>query len=288
MARRKKGRAKAAGKTEPAFVSVDQALAVLEALAASPDGMTCPELAAGIGAPAWTVERVVESLREAGFVTAATARWRLSLKVVGLAYRFMWTLDWKHYYMDALEELSLATGELAQIAVVNQAGLVAIDKVEGKHALRVASVVGTDIPPHATAGGKAWLASLDERALEQALARWPLVAFTDHTITERPALDAELASIRARGYAIGHEEYYPGVSAVAAPIRVEGQETVVGAVSVAFPSSMPPDVVERYAQATVACAAALKEFGIRVHEEMAGQGDPARRRSSPSRTAPRR
>ncbi len=274
-------RRRTTGDDARAFVAMDQAIAVLEALAERPDGLTCPELAAAIGVAPWTVERVVQSLREARFVAGGTPRWRLSLRAVGLAYRFMWTLDWKHYYVDALEALSTATGELAQIGIVNDAGLVAIDKVEGKHALRVASVVGTDIPPPATAGGKAWLASLDAAALERALARWPLVPFTARTITERAALDAELAAIRANGFAIGHEEYYPGVSAVAAAIRPDGDDLVVGAVSVAFPSSVPADTVARYAEATVKCAAELTPFGIRVREEMAGH------RSSASSRAPR-
>jgi IclR family acetate operon transcriptional repressor len=261
------------------FAAMDQAIAVFEALAERPDGLTCAELAAAIDVAPWNVERVVQSLHEARFVAGGAPRWRLSLRAVGLAYRFMWTLDWKHYYVDALEALSTATGELAQIAVVNDTGLVAIDKVEGRHALRVASVVGTDIPPHATAGGKAWLASLDAAALDRALARWPLVSFTARTITERPVLAAELAAIRANGFAVGHEEYYPGVSAVAAAIRPDGHDLVVGAVSVAFPSSLPAETVTRYAEATMRCAADLTPFGIRVQEEMAGHRSSARSRA---------
>jgi IclR family acetate operon transcriptional repressor len=253
------------------FVSVEQAISVLDVLAAHPTGLMPEELSTATQMPVWTVERVVASLVEAG-VVASRPRPRLSLKLVALAYRFMWTLDWKYYYMDPLEELSRTTGELAQIAVVNHDSLVVIDKVEGKNALRVASVIGTDVPLHATAGGKLWLANLSGRTRDRVLAGRPLVAFTEHTITDRGRLVAELSRIRAQGYAAAHEEYYPGVSAVAAPIRPEEAGPMIGAVSLAFPAGRPDEEVARYAQATVACAERLREFGIRVHEELGGKG----------------
>ncbi len=45
-----------------------------------------------------------------------------------------------------------------------------------------------------------------------------LERFTEHTITSRQALTAELAESAARGYAINNEERYAGVSAIAAPV----------------------------------------------------------------------
>jgi hypothetical protein len=68
-----------------AFVAMDQAIAVLEALAERPDGLTGAELAAAIGVAPWTVERVVQSLHEARFVAGGAPRWRLSLRAVGLS-----------------------------------------------------------------------------------------------------------------------------------------------------------------------------------------------------------
>ncbi len=58
--------------------------------------------------------------------------------------------------------------------------------------------------------------------------------YTVNTITEPDALRAELASIRARGYAIDDEEIEVGLRCVAAPIRDHSAQ-VVAAISVAAP-----------------------------------------------------
>src|SRR5437899_692920 len=59
---------------------------------------------------------------------------------------------------------------------------------------------------------------------------------TDKTVTAEAALRTELATVRARGYAVTDEELEPGLIAVATPIRgYDG--TVVAALSVSGPTT---------------------------------------------------
>ena len=59
---------------------------------------------------------------------------------------------------------------------------------------------------------------------------------TEKTITSEAALRAELAAVRARGYAVTDEELEAGLIAFAAPVfRYDG--TVVAAMSVSAPTS---------------------------------------------------
>ena len=68
------------------------------------------------------------------------------------------------------------------------------------------------------------------------LPKGPLQRCTERTITMEPALRAELATVRARGYAVTDEELEPGLIALAAPVfRYDG--TVVAAMSVSAPTS---------------------------------------------------
>ncbi|HEY6493609.1 MAG TPA: IclR family transcriptional regulator C-terminal domain-containing protein [Trebonia sp.] len=59
---------------------------------------------------------------------------------------------------------------------------------------------------------------------------------TDKTITSEPALRADLAAVRARGYAVTDEELERGLIAFAAPVfRYDG--AVVAALSVSAPTT---------------------------------------------------
>ena len=59
---------------------------------------------------------------------------------------------------------------------------------------------------------------------------------TEHTITGRAALEAELATVRRRGYAVIDGELEPGLVAVAAPVYRDGG-AVVAALSVSGPGT---------------------------------------------------
>jgi DNA-binding IclR family transcriptional regulator len=81
--------------------------------------------------------------------------------------------------------------------------------------------LGREVPLHATSTGKAFLAWLP--ALEVAsLLEDTLTRFTEHTITDRARLDAELAAIRDRGWAGCAGELETTLYGVSAPVRPDG------------------------------------------------------------------
>lgn len=89
---------------------------------------------------------------------------------------------------------------------------------------------------HATANGKAFLASLDDEAALRLAVRGGLgvVVPTDGTLRTVDGLLADLGQIRARGYAVAAEEAEPGITAVAVAVVAQGR--AVGTLSVAGPS----------------------------------------------------
>ena len=115
---------------------------------------------------------------------------------------------------------------------------------------------------HATANGKAFLATMGDAAALAAAVRAGLgrVRPTARTIATRTGFAAELARVRAAGYAVADEEAEPGVTAIAVAIRRTETALALGTVSVAGPSvrlqpSRRPEIAAALADTARALAA---------------------------------
>ena len=106
-----------------------------------------------------------------------------------------------------------------------------IAQVDSTYLIGGTNWVGMSVPLSCSALGKVLLAYGTAQ-----LPPGPLERRTDKTITTETALRADLAAVRARGYAGTDEELEPGLVAVAAPVYgYDG--TVVAALSVSAPAS---------------------------------------------------
>ena len=114
--------------------------------------------------------------------------------------------------------------------------IVYVGRVPTSRIMRVSINVGTRFPAHATSMGRVLLAALPEAELQAYLARAELRPLTSRTITDPAALTAELATIRAQGWALVDQELEEGLRSVAAPVR--GRDgAVVAAVNVSAHAS---------------------------------------------------
>ncbi|MFC6725629.1 IclR family transcriptional regulator [Halobium palmae] len=136
-----------------------------------------------------------------------------------------------------LEELAEETGEYAHLATEQHGLGVNLYKVRGEKA------VGSDYQTsklqrpdflHFSATGKAILAALPEERVGEILDRYGLERKTEHTITDREALFADLERVRERGYSTNDEEEVMGLQAVGAPV-CDASGRVLGSVSVSGP-----------------------------------------------------
>ena len=102
----------------PGFTSVDKAFAVCEALSAHVDGQSLTELARALDVPAPTIHRLLAVLKRRGYVRQEddTARYRLTPKVLDLAFRLLGRSELKLHAYPMLREYALATGARCFIA----------------------------------------------------------------------------------------------------------------------------------------------------------------------------
>lgn len=219
--------------------AVDRALTVIEALADAPQGLSVTELSAHLRINKGLIHRLLASLVAREYVEKdeGTQHYRLTLRLIGLAFRHLRVLDVYDVILPILRHLARETGELAELNWIEGDRLVTVAKADSPRQLRVVSYLGEEQHLHASAAGKVWLASLpEEEALRRALAQG-MEQITPHTITSVTELSAELAQVRVRGYAINLRESGLHVIAVAAPVQAKSEDgRVVGSVGIVAPA----------------------------------------------------
>ncbi|WP_126664514.1 IclR family transcriptional regulator [Haloterrigena salifodinae] len=132
-----------------------------------------------------------------------------------------------------VEALAEETGEQVQF-IVEENGLgYHVYTATGEHATSIDSRPGKRIFLHANAAGKAIVAYDSEDRLDEIIDTVGLPALTEHTITDREELVAELEQVREQGYAYNWEEHVEGYCGIAVPIRPEDE--VLGALALGGP-----------------------------------------------------
>ena len=215
--------------TEPGG-TIEKAVEVLFHLhrMGAPLGVTA--IGRALGLPKSTAHRLVTALGRRGLVERnERGQYRPGMALVALG---LGVLEHEPVVVAAgpvLERTARAVGETVFLSGARSGRLLVLDKREGSGFLRAAPRVGAEIPVHATAIGKVYLAFASD---QQAPA--PLEPFTDRTIVDRALLDQDVARVRTRGWAENEDEWTQGLAGVAAPIELRGR--LCGAVAIAGPT----------------------------------------------------
>jgi IclR family acetate operon transcriptional repressor len=119
---------------------------------------------------------------------------------------------------DLLRQLALETQESNGLGIRDGLNLRMLVSNDSPAPLRFVRPAGTEVPLHASAGGKVLLAFGPVPIPEAVAQLGRLSGFTPKTITSSRKLVAELKAVRQRGWAEANEELYVGVRSVAAPV----------------------------------------------------------------------
>jgi DNA-binding IclR family transcriptional regulator len=109
--------------------------------------------------------------------------------------------------------------ETCNIGVLDDLEYVYLERIECKWPLRTHLGAGSRVSAYGTSGGKTLLAELGPEQCKRLLKSRKLEAYTPHTITKLQDLEAELARIRSRGFALNNQEYLDGIIGLAVPIK---------------------------------------------------------------------
>lgn len=188
-----------------------------------------------------TVHRLLATLEHEGFVQRDRVQhsYRAGRVLIALGVAAVGDLDVRRKARGCMAELANTTGETVHLFVLEGPNTRIVDGVEGSHSVRVAASIGSLLPAHATAGGKAQLAALPDRELRALFPRG-LPSVTATTKTSWVSFEAEMDSIRLRGYAINRGESNDSVWGVAVPI-LDRARRLVAALALSVPRDRMTD-----------------------------------------------
>jgi IclR family transcriptional regulator, acetate operon repressor len=232
--------------------AVDRAARLLSEVVHSADPMTFTGLSAATGLAKSTTSRLLLALERNGLVRRDDhGRFLPGEMFVSFAWRGGAEAGLVAVAQPFLDRLGKATGETINLGVVSNGMVEQIAQVESTYLIGGTNWIGMSVPLHCSALGKVLMA--------YGTAQLPgkLERRTDKTITTETALRADLATVRARGYAVIDEELEPGLIAVATPVR--GYD---GAVVAALSVSAPTNRLSRDGVAAVAGYCAEEAAGL--------------------------
>ncbi len=198
--------------------SIDKALDVLFHLhgESAPQGVTA--IGRALGLPKSSTHRLLAGLGRRGLVERdSRGRYRTGFALVALGLGALAREPVVAAARPVLESGADEFGETVFLVSARAGRLLVLDKAEGSGFLRAAPRVGAEVPVHATAVGKLFLAFGGGAV---AAPRPPLERFTAATPVRPADLEHEIEQARRCGHARNRDEWIPGLSVVAAPILI--------------------------------------------------------------------
>jgi len=213
--------------------AVTRAVAILDALAAAEGRpLSVSELSRALDLPKSSTANLCASLEAAGMVTRHGSGFGLGRKLVELGGRYLSTVDQLRDFYDLCRHSAHISRETARVAVLDGLEVLYLARYDGTQPLRLTANIGDRFPANCTATGKAILAALDPAVAEDRLRGRVLPTLSERSIGSGPALLADLAVTRERGYAVDDEETTAGILCLAVPVRGFRTDSAPFAISV--------------------------------------------------------
>ena len=178
------------------------------------------ELSEALGMPRSSCYAVLRTLTKYGWVRtdASGTLYGIGIRALLAGTTYLDTDPYVRIAKAALDRLGEQLDETFHLGRLSGVDVVYLVTRESGQYLRAHSRVGRRLPAYSTALGKALLAELDGPDLDEHLPAEP-APLTEHTITDRATLVADLAKAREEGHSVDREENTAGVQCFAVPLR---------------------------------------------------------------------
>lgn len=221
--------------------AVEKTLAILEYLAARPDGTSLASIATDLNQLRSACHRTLQELIGYGYVRPMPQRgdYALTTKLASMGLSYLSKSGVVDIAQPLIDRLAHRTEEMVRLAIVDGERLTLVAKAQGaRSGLRYDPDMGIELNLSCSAAGHAWLMTLNEEHAIQAVTRQG-IGDRAHYGPNAPqtirALLKMLEEHRKRGYSVVRDTYAAGMSSMAAPVQRRG-EPATGVVVVAGPT----------------------------------------------------
>jgi DNA-binding IclR family transcriptional regulator len=211
----------------------DRVFLVLQSCGATDHSLTLADLVELTGLPKTTLHRVCWKLVELGMLERSDDGFRTGTKLFELGAMNPRLRALRATAMPYMHTLASRTASVVNLAVQCDSRALIVDEVFAGRTPHTTRMVGSPMPLHATAIGKALLSGVSPAELDRLLGEGLLRPYTRRTIVRPGLLRAQLERVRDTGIAFSREEWKLGTAGVAAPVYSEGR--LVAAIAVIAP-----------------------------------------------------
>jgi DNA-binding IclR family transcriptional regulator len=202
---------------------VERAAAVLEHLrqAGNPADRTVTGVARMLGLHKSSCSNILRTLEVAGFVEyeSNTKSYILGPELIGLGAAATRQRDVVQIGTRHLELLVRSTGfTCCMFTQLPNRNFLIVAKIDSPKEIKITVDVGQHFPPGAPAMARLAMAWMAQSDLEAYLASVGTAHYTAATKVDYAEVLSEVRATRERGYAVSRGEYYPGNTAISAPV----------------------------------------------------------------------
>ncbi|MGR9202294.1 IclR family transcriptional regulator domain-containing protein [Rhizobium leguminosarum] len=201
-------------------------LKVIEAFSLERPRLSITDASALTGLDRATARRCLLTLSAAGYAAYDGKFFSLTPRVLRLGTGCLATMSLPRIVQPFLDQLSERIHQSSSVSILDETEIVYVARAAQRRVMSISLMPGSRLPAYCTSMGRVLLAALPDDEATRLLEAAPRTQRTERTITDIPALMAEIKATRERGYASIDQEVEVGLRSVAVPLLNSRGRTV--------------------------------------------------------------
>ncbi|MDZ5740558.1 IclR family transcriptional regulator domain-containing protein [Pseudomonas asiatica] len=204
--------------TRDLIAGLQKGLALMQLFSAEQPRLSVPQAARLSGLTPSAARRFLLTLVHEGFAETDSREYWLTPKALRLGQAYVDSAQLPRMLRPIVEQVARQTQEHVSVGTRDGDEIIHLVRSRYSHVSSLSIRPGSRVPMYCTAGGRVWLAWLDEGERDAYFARNPLRGLTPYTQTDRLQLEAELLRVKEQGFCIVDQEYEIGMRVLGVPL----------------------------------------------------------------------